>query len=230
MDNKLYNELDDIFSETLKMLKYTEKNINFLQENIIKNTIVKKYGIDSMFGGYFCPSLILDKITGGFKKGRLLNNIPKNKDTYSVYELDKDNNLLRIQEINSYGTIFEHYIIKMGNIEYCIGILEGKKCPYVYNTRTIYSNRKLIQFDIVNSKDDLWSEQYEYTKDKIICKQYYYVPKLNGSDKSMPVGEERCPIKLYIINFRMDENNKIYWLEHGEYKKGRVEIDYEYKK
>jgi hypothetical protein len=51
---------------------------------------------------------------------------------------------------------------------------------------------------------------------------------LKGSKKSIPIGEDGSPMKLFIINFRMNENNKITWLEHGEYIKGNLEIDYNY--
>jgi hypothetical protein len=227
--NKLYNEFDGIFKKNTEMLEYAEKNIDSLQNNVIKNTSVKKYGLDSLYGGYFCPSLIMDKITQGFRKGRLLNSIPRNKSDYSIYEIDKNNKLLRIQEINSFGTIFEKYIVRLENIEYCIGILDKKQCPYIDNTRAVYSDKRIKQFDII-STSNLWSEKYEYKNDKITCKQYYYVPKLKGSDKSILIGEEGCPIKLYIINFKIDKNNKIHWLEHGEYIKGKLEIDYEYLK
>jgi hypothetical protein len=230
VDIHLYCDLDNIFYEYNLTQKQTEKNIDLLQENVDKNTSLKKYGLDSMYGGYFCPSLVMDKITAGFKKGRLLNNIPKGKDTYSVYEIDRDNKLLRIQSIENNELSFEHYIIKTTDIEYCVGTLNKRKCPFIYSTRSLYSNRKIKQFDIINSNDSLWSERYEYRKDKIICKQYYYVPKLEGSDKSIPIGEEGCPIKLYIINITTDKKNEINWLEHGEYINGALEIDYEYKK
>jgi hypothetical protein len=229
MENNLYKEFDEIFNINKKMLEYAEKNIKSLQKNVSENSSVKKYGVNSMYGGYFCPSLILEAITGGFKKGKLFNNIPKDKDTYYVYELDKNGQLLRIQEITSNKINVEHYIIINGNVKYFVAMWGKKKCTFVFSLRAIYEDNKIKQFDIIDS-NSLWSEEYEYEKDKITCKQYYYVPKLKGSNKSISIGEEGSPIKLFIINFKIDEKNKIYWLEHGEYIKGNLEIKYEYKK
>ena len=217
---KLYKELNEIFDINNQMLEYAEKNIKSLQKNILENTSIKKYGINQMYGGYFCPSLILEMTTQGFKKGKLYNNIPKNKNTYYVYELDKNNHLLRIQEIMLNKIDVEYYILEKENTQYFTAIYGNKKCTFTYSLRAIYENDKIKQFDIIQS-NSLWSEQYEYKKDKIICKQYYYVPDMQkGFDK----------IKLYIINFKMNENKKINWLEHGEYKKGKLEIDFEYRK
>ena len=200
---KLYKEFNKIFDINNQMLEYAEQNINLLQKNVLENTSIKKYGINQMYGGYFCPSLILETTTQGFKKGKLFNNIPPNKNTYYVYELDKNNHLLRIQEIMSNEIGVEHYILEKEDIQYLMAISDKKKCTYVYSLRAIYENDKIKQFDIIQG-NSLWSEQYEYEKDKIICKQYYYVP-------DMEKGGEK--IKLYMINFRMDENKKIVWLE-----------------
>jgi hypothetical protein len=229
MSKNLYKDFDDIFVIKDEMLEYAEKNIKLLQKNVSENLHVKKYGINSMYGGYFCPSLILEKIVGGFKKGKLFNNIPKGRNIYNIYELDKNNQLLREQEITSERIGVEHYIINNGNTKYFMAISGKEKCTYVYSLRAIYEDEKIKQFDIIDS-NSLRSEQYEYGKDMITCKQYYYVPGLKGSNKSVPIGEEGSPMKLYIINFKTDEDNKIYWLEHGEYRDGNLEIGYEYSK
>ena len=97
----------------------------------------------------------------------------------------------------------EHYILEKENTQYFTAISDKKKCTYIYSLRAIYENDKIKQFDIIQG-NSLWSEQYEYEKDKIICKQYYYVSDMK---------KEFDKIKLYIINFRMDENKKITWME-----------------
>ena len=219
MGNNLYKEFDEIFNVNNKILEYAEQNIKSLQKNVLENTFAKKYGKNAMYGGYFCPSLILESTTGGFKKGKLFNTIPKGKNNYDVYELDENNQLLRIQEITVNQIGVEHYIIRNGDTEYCIGISGKKKCAYSFSSRAIYMDQRIKQYDIIQG-NSLWSEQYEYEKDKIICKQYYYVPKMKSSEK----------LKLYIINFTMNKNKEINWLEHGEYKNGKPEINYEYNK
>jgi hypothetical protein len=108
--------------------------------------------------------------------------------------------------------------------------MSGKKrCTYVASTRTIYEDDKVEQFDIIEG-NSLWSERYEYGKDRIRCRQYYYVPGLKDSDRSIPVGEKGSPAQLFVMNFTVDENSKIDWLEHGEYINGKVEMDFEYRK
>ncbi|MEQ8156394.1 MAG: hypothetical protein ABRQ25_16200 [Clostridiaceae bacterium] len=232
MCENLYKEFDDILDLRKLMLQYAEDNYEMLNNAVRDNTAEVKYGRDALYLGYFCPSLVLDKIAGGFKKGRLLKSIPKTNKRYVVYELDINGKLLRIQSINSYGTIFENYIIRKDNVEFGVNLFKGKKNSIVSSTRAIYDDGKISRFDIIGSSH-MWSEVYSYDSNypnKIKCKEYYYVPELTGSDKSIPIGQPGSPMRLFEMEIEIDNNNNIIKIEHGEFINGNTELTCVYMK
>jgi len=79
MMENLYREFDEIMNLREQITASVKKKYNELLDNVNKNTSETKYGTASMYLGYFCPSLIMDKAVGGFTKGRLLKSIPKSK-------------------------------------------------------------------------------------------------------------------------------------------------------
>ena len=232
MFENLYAEYDNILELREHMLQYTEDNYDVLRDTVEKSISTVMYGRSALYLGHFCPSLVMDKITKGFKKERLLKSIPKGKDDYVIYELDSKGKLLRNQEVNSFGTRFETYIISKDNEEFSTTILDGKKCSIVDSTRTIYNDDKVVRFDIIGS-GHMWSELYfydEYDKNIIKCNQYYYVPNLKNSNKSIQIGEIGSPMKLFNMKIELDENNKVIRIEHGEFINGKTETSYIYTK
>ena len=234
MAENLYIEFDEIMNLQKQMLISAGGKHKELLENVKKNTSETKYGTQNMYLGYFCPSLVMDKTAGGFKKGKLQKDIPKNKSgNYVVYDIDSNGKLLRMQEVNSYGTIIETFIIQDNNTEFSIKFSDKKLT--VYNgatTRTIYENGKLVRFDIIDNSC-MWSEIYTYNSDnnqKVECKQYYYVPNLKGSAKSVPVGMKGSPMQLFIMDIEIDNQGKVVKLEHSELIEGQKILTYTYEK
>lgn len=232
MSGNLYKEYDNVLEFRKNMLEYAEDNYRILRNTVENNRATTKYGRNSVYLGYFCPSLVIDKITKGFKRGRLLTSIPKTDKGYVVYELDSDGRLLRLQEINSFGTIFESYVIRRDNTEFSVTILEGKNCSIVDSTRAIYDGDKLIRFDIIGSAH-MWSEIYSYNpcdSKRVECKKYYYVPELKNSNKSIQVGQIGSPMRLFNMRIELDEKKNVVKIEHGEFINGKTEISYIYTK
>lgn len=87
MSQNLYKEYDDILELRKNILQYAEDNYRSLHDSVEAKRDTIKYGRNSLYLGYFCPSLVIDKVTKGFKKGRLLNSIPKTNKGYVLYEL-----------------------------------------------------------------------------------------------------------------------------------------------
>ncbi|SHI37675.1 hypothetical protein [Clostridium intestinale] len=232
MSENLFKEYDNILDFREYMLQYAEDNYDLLRDTVENNKSIVRYSTNASYLGFFCPSLVLDKITKGFTKGRLLKSIPKGKKGYVIYELDSNGKLLRIQEVNSFGTIFETYIIRKDDEEFSVTTLEGKKCSVVSSTRTIYDNDKLIRFDIMSSAS-IRSEIYfddSYDSKKVHCDEYYYVPNLKGSNKSIQIGEIGSPMKLFNMIIELDEKRNVVKIEHGEFINGKTEMSYIYTK
>ena len=234
MAENRYNEFDEIMNSQKQKMNSVENKYKELLENVKRNTTETKYGTQSMYLGYFCPSLVMDKTVGGFKKGKLLTNIPKSKSgNYVIYDIDSEGKLLRMQDINSYGTIVETYIIKEKETEYIVNFSEKKLTTYNGpSMRTIYENGILKRFDIIENSS-IWSEIYSYNPDsnqKIECRKYYYVPNLKGSDKSIPVGKKGSPAQLFIMDIDLDNQKKVIKIEHNELIDGQKVLTYTYKK
>jgi len=233
MAENLYKEFDDIMNLQKQIMTSVKRKYKELLD-VKRNTSETKYGTQNMYLGYFCPSLVMDKIVGGFKKGRLQKDIPNNKSgNYVVYDIDSNGKLLRMQDINSYGTIVETYIIRENNTEFSVNFFDKKLT--VYNgasTRTIYENEKLVRFDIIDNSY-MRSEIYTYNSDnnqKVECKRYYYVPNLKGSKKSVTVGMEGSPAQLFIMDIELDNQGKVIKIEHNELIEGQKVLTYVYEK
>jgi len=234
MKKNLYMEFDGIMKLQKQMLTSAGGKYKELLENVIKNTSVTKYGTQNMYLGYFCPSLVMDKTVSGFTKGKLLKDIPKNKSgNYVIYDIDSYGKLLRMQDVNSYGAIVETFIIRENNMEFSVMFSDKKlTAHYGATTRTIYENGKPVRFDIIDN-GYMWSEIYTYNaynQQKVECKQYYYVPNLKGSKKSVPVGKQGSPVKLFIIDIELDNQGKVVKLEHSEFIEGEKVLTYTYEK
>ena len=234
MTENIYKEFDEIMNLQMQKINSIENKYNELLENVKRNTTVTKYGTQSMYLGYFCPSLVMDKTVGGFNKGKLLTNIPKSKSgNHVIYDIDCMGKLLRMQEINSFGTIVETYIIREKENEYSVSFCDKKMT--IYNgpsMRTIYENGILKRFDIIENSS-MWSEIYSYNTDsgkKIECKKYYYVPNLKGSEKSIPIGVKGSPAQLFIMDIELDNREKVIKIEHNELIGGQKILTYVYEK
>jgi hypothetical protein len=234
MTDNLHKDFDQIMTLQMELLNSVAAKYIELLENVKRNTSETKYGTQNMYLGFFCPSLVMDKTVGGFKKGKLYKDIPNTKSgNYVVYDIDSKGKLLRIQDINKYGTIVETYIIRENNTEFSVKFSEKKLTIYDgASTRTIYENGKLKQFDIIDNAS-MWSEIYTYNADnnkKVECKRYYYVPNLKGSQTSIPIGIKGSPTQLFIIDIEIDSQEKVIKVEHYELVEGKKVLSYVYEK
>jgi hypothetical protein len=234
MTEDLYKEFDEIMHLQKQVLDSSGETYNGLLENVKRHTIETKYGTQNMYLGYFCPSLVMDKTVSGFKRGRIQNDIPKTKSgDYVVYDIDIEGRLLRIQDINSFGTVVETYIIRENNTEYSVQFSDGQLTFYNGpSTRTIYEKGKVKRFDIIDNSS-MWSEIYKFNPEnnyRIECSTYYYVPNLKGADKAIPIGTKGSPARLYLMDIELNKQEKVVKIEHFEYIEGRKVLTYTYSK
>ena len=90
------NRLSKIAKEHLPLFKSAYKNLN-------KNVTHKEYssGGELLTRGYYCPSPVIDIITGNLNRGKLLKRLTSlSKPTYE-YCFDKDNKLILINYLHS---------------------------------------------------------------------------------------------------------------------------------
>lgn len=234
MIESLYLEFDEIINLQIQKLNSLGEKYEELLENVKRCTNETKYGTQNMYLGYFCPSLVMDKTVGGFKKGKLQTNIPKNKSgDFVIYDIDSQGRLLRMQDINSYGTIIETYIVKENDTEFSVKFSDKQLNLYHGDTtRTIFENGRLKRFDIIDNLC-MWSEIYSYNPDnnkKIECRKYYYVPNLKGSKKTIPIGIKGSPAQLFIMDIELDSQERVIKIEHNEFIDGQKVLNFIYEK
>jgi hypothetical protein len=230
MKNNYFVEFDKILADRVQKLEDYGSKYNYLKSEAKDKISSIYYGKNSFQLGYFCPSLIIDKITKNFKRDKLGKTLSKNNKGFVSYELDINGKLLRLNEVNSFGTVFETYLIRNQNEEYSITFLNGNPLSIIDSVRVLYENNKVVRCDFIGSSS-LWSEIYDYKKisqNIIYCTQYYYVPGLIDSDKSNKAGKLNSPMKQFEIKINIDSFMKIKRLEYGELINGKIIISYVY--
>lgn len=208
----------DSIQEKLDMLLTMRKDIVDLIEKDIDNIKDKvdleksNYATSFDFLGLFCPSLVVDLITGGYKKGRIQKNQPKSKKYTKCY-YDQDGNILYFERYNQFGCDCTYYFLRNGNKLYAAPFISDTKQPYpAYVYFAVFDDReKIIEYSELTTSSITY-ERYEYTNDKeAVCYRYYYVPK----GINTPLQEA----KIYLsLNNQKVEKLDYYKLENGDEK------------
>lgn len=180
--------------------------------------------------GLLTPSLIRDKIIGGYHKGRKLKQKPEEK-AYIVYEFDEDMKPLRLRKYNEPCSLdVTFYFINYNNVLFAVPCKEGEEL-FIYPTTTHkmeYKDGKIWKYSSIESFY-LQHEVYDYKSDYIECMEYYYVPELVGSDKKYPIGHRRSPVEACLAKIYM-QDNKVSKLLYYKITCMMKELIYTYKK
>jgi hypothetical protein len=207
---KIYSDFDALLAEINAVIVYANQNphLIFSRESEIKHT---RYSGNDDALGFASPSLVIDKITSGYRKGRPLKAKPSS-ESYSVYDFSEDMNPIRIQKINGFGRVVSIWFFNHNSAIYAVPFSEETVSPVdggVYKIE--YNDNKIIRFSHI-SGSSLWQENYTYSSlsdGLIVCDQYYYVPNLKDSSKSIPIGKTGSPAQLVRMNVYIDDNGKV---------------------
>jgi hypothetical protein len=233
--NKIKKNIYLKFDQLIKARKRFEYRYSSqykkLNKNVTDNCVSILFGRNSFQLGNFCPSLV-DKLAHGYKQEKLLKIKPKNWKNFVSFELDEDGRLLRVKDVNSFGTVVETYIIRKNEIEHSIHFIGGKHIMACYDSiKATYKGKKLMRCDFISS-NSIWSEIYDYQKEKnniILCKRFHYVPGLKGSDNSVPIGEPSSPMEQVNIEIKTESKKNIIVIKAGEFIKGKAKMSVIYK-
>jgi hypothetical protein len=230
MNANRFEEFDQLIADRAKRGEYYALHYSELESEANQRIANTLYGKHSLFLGPYCPSLVYDKTIGGFKRGKPRKNLLRPENGYVSYEVDVNGKLLRMKDVNKYGTVSETYVIREGNEEYSIPFSDKGFDRTGYSVRAIYEDNRIMRCDLIYGSH-LWSEIYDYKNialNLIRCTQWYYVPGLKGSDKSKKPGEPGSPARQWEMNIYVDADQTIIRLEYGELINGKVEISYIY--
>lgn len=207
----LLEERAALFQEVKGQYKTFKKNAEPTIQRIA-------YGKESKYLGHFCPSLILDKTTKGFCRDKLQKSLRKRATAYVAYEMDRSDQLVRIQEVDSAGSVFETYLHSVGDSVVSLTFLDGKPVSSNENVRYKPGKHGVELFYIMGSSH-LWEEKYDYSqiaRNRIHCTKTYYVPNLVNSDKSIAAGNTGSPARRYEIEIHLNPAGEIERVEHTE--------------
>jgi hypothetical protein len=230
MEKNHFKEFDKIISDRAQMISEYASHYHDLKAQVEKKTVSVFYGRSAYHLGHFCPSLIVDKTTAGFKRDKLKKNIPKTKKGYVSYEVDTNDKLLRIKDINSFGHVDETYVIERDGEAYSITFSNGVPSSIIDSVRVLYEDEKVVRCDFISSHS-MWSELYNYKDihlNRIQCTQYYYVPGLKNSDKGNKAGELNSPMRQFDVKIHVDDLMNIKRMEYGELMNGKIVVTYIY--
>ena len=159
MDDKKnhFTEFDNVLSDRVRVFNEYATQYRQLKSEAERAVSSVYFGRDAFHLGHFCPSLIIDRITGGFKRDKLGKSRPKGNKGYISYEVDKDRQLVRMNEINSLGSVSETNILKKENEDYSITFSNGEPDRIIDSVRALYEDNKIIRCDFIGS-GSLWSE------------------------------------------------------------------------
>lgn len=180
--------------------------------------------------GILTPSLIRDKITSGYHKGRRLKQVPL-KGGYVLYEFDNTMRPLRIRNYTKKGYLdFTFYFINYNDALFAIPC-GGNRPLYIYPTdlhKIEYREGKIWKYSTIAS-NSVWQEVYDFEQnDYVECKNYYYVSKSVGRNKNLLKEESSFSLQTWLAKIYMNEG-KILRLLYYNISNNEEELIYEYR-
>jgi hypothetical protein len=228
---KIYSDFDTLLAEISDIISYANQNSHLIfdRKNEIKHT---RYSGNDDGLGFVNPSMVIDKITSGYKKGRPLKSKPSSTN-YSIYDFGEDMHPIRIQKINSFGRVVTIWFFNHNSAMYAIPF-DGKTVSPVDGGiyKMEYNDNKVMTISHV-SGNSLWQENYNYDSladGFITCNQYYYVPNLKNSNKSIPIGENGSPAELARMKVYVENNSNVIKIDYYTFSNGNEIHRYTYEK
>lgn len=176
MMDEIRHKLETLFQMRMEIIDIIKDKIDGIKENVCLEKC--NYATAFDFLGLFCPSLVEDIITGGYKKGRILKNKPNSKKYVKCY-YDKKGHLLYFEKFNEFGCSYTFYFLRVDNVIYIapfIGHSKNEYPTYVYNV--ILDDEHGVKEYSKLTSNSITYEHYKYIGgNESICYRYYYVPK-----------------------------------------------------
>ena len=226
-----YIAFDSLIKERNDVLKHMVEHQTEIVNHVKTAKCYELYSSSADDLGILTPSLIRDKITSGYHKGRRLKQKPLKKG-YVSYEFDNTMRPLRIRKYNKEGHLdVTFYFIDYNDALFAIPC-GGNNPLYIYPTdlhKIEYREGQIWRYSTITS-NSLWQELYDFAKnDYVECKNCYYVSNLVGSDKSVLEEQNSSPLQTWLAKIYMIEN-KVSRLLYYNFSNNKEELIYEYGK
>lgn len=219
----LYQKFDNLLSARADIVKEVADNIELIKSRTNIDSVKYSTTFDGL--GPLCPSLIIDKLTVSYKKGRLLSKKPKSQKYAVIYYAD--NNPLYIEEYNEYGCEMTFYFWNKNGAIWAVPFIRTSKSEYpTYVHCMVYENGRIAEYTYM-TESSLNHEEYTYTQnpDTVICDEYYYVPYMSKNGRAMNGGN----ISVHKNDIFL-QKGKVYEIKHYDIIDGVERLTYTYLK
>ena len=174
--------MDDIVGKLDGLLGKHNEAISEISACIeqIKNEVCMekmKYATNFDFLGLFCPSLVMDKITSGYKKGRIQSKQPKSTQ-YSKCYFNVNGKLLYFENYNQFGCDSTYYFKEIDGVIWAAPFTGTGTNAYPALVHCFFYDKGKIKEYASMTSGSIWLEEYEHNQEEnsAICHRYYYVP------------------------------------------------------
>lgn len=224
---KIYETFDKLIQQREEIISEAAQRQEEIHSQICEaNT---KYSRDFDWLEPFCPSLIIDKITGGYHKGRLVRKKP-NSAGYTVCYFNEQNRLLFFQKYNEYGCSLNMYFFEKNGVQWAVPFSGDNSFIYsTYLHRMLFDKDRIQEYTYLD-EISFWHENYTYESEgQAICMNYSYVPNLTGSSKTILPGFAGSPIEVWKAELLL-QKNRVKELRYFSLKDGEESLIFQYKR
>lgn len=154
-------------------------------ESLFRTQIVRiETSIDGgLHRGFYCPSKIIDLVTGNVKRGKISQRASLGGKSYFLYNFNQEGLLVLIENYSRGEKLYTEYLFYDGN--YVYGITLGNEGDIKQISEEKYENKKIIHYKIAHFLQgkglEISCEKYNYDKDGLYCcisHVYYPLPNV----------------------------------------------------
>ena len=181
---ELFNWLDSEIFSTDAAMDYARGHLNEIIDSAYQNCVRKVWTTQGYDLGIANPDLILHRVIGGRKKGRIVKKIPQNAN-YSEIGYDKDGAPLYFKNINIYGSEDTYFFFRYDGFTWAMELEsvnrgETRRRISTYNIKKFRFDEKgrIHSYADISRSGSAIVTVYEYPEvpeQPSLCHFYYYV-------------------------------------------------------
>ena len=172
---------DEIFKNYIELMSFLRKDSYRSVFEEISKTVVymeQSTGGESIYRGFYCPSIVEDIIIGNVNRGRIIKRLVKQPITYT-YGFDNSNRLVTVIRHTKIGDIYE-YIMYIDNIQYGVKYCQKFSEEWLESiSKCCYDGKLLKTYDryvydhFSDTLREYFGEIYTYGDDCLEMEQCY---------------------------------------------------------
>lgn len=191
VSSKIMDEYQGYIRTLLSLNDKYKDHFDELVKQTLKQTVRYDYasGGESIHRGYYCPSPVLDKLIGGYNRGKKIQKPRMNAPHYYKYYFDDCNRMIRCDNYIHEKCYATEFVIIEDNIIFGISFNTNDNLTGLLSMEQYLDSGTLDKYITVlpdlytgNENHSIYSsEKYEYDESNTLRKVIYAsgIPKLN---------------------------------------------------